>query len=397
MTSRLDHLTGLRGVAAYSVLFAHAASQPLLSAHYIPTAVLSSTQHLAYLGMSLFFVLSGFVIHHNYSGIFQLRPFAEACWHFFTARFARLYPLYALILVLATFIDPVLGRRLGTLVAYAFMTASWFNLEMLLYPPAWSVSTESFFYYAFALMAPFLWKIKRPMLWLVAALIVLPALFLAVSSWSGLEPLLQLLFWHDEKASAPVIGWFGYFSPYVRIGEFIFGMLASAVYFQWGERVPSRRAVVRSLEASAVAWCALLLVLSWFEIDPVGPLSYNYAFAPALVVIMLVGASEFSILGAMLRVRPILVAGEISYSLYLWYWLIFMKLDPVIKIETLPSLTGYLTAAGKTTALIVATTIVAYLSYHLYEWPMRRLLRTMLANPRQVADIWRAKSPRAAA
>src|SRR5260370_14849385 len=49
--------------------------------------------HFAYFGMSAFFVLSGFVIHYNYEA--QIR---DEGWrgfaNFLVARFARLYPLY---------------------------------------------------------------------------------------------------------------------------------------------------------------------------------------------------------------------------------------------------------------------------------------------------------------
>jgi peptidoglycan/LPS O-acetylase OafA/YrhL len=38
-------------------------------------------------------------------------------------------------------------------------------------------------------------------------------------------------------------------------------------------------------------------------------------------------------------------------------------------------------AAEKMLAIIVATTMMAYVSYHLYERPMRLLLRTALMQP----------------
>ena len=43
--------------------------------------------------MPLFFVLSGFVIHYNYAESIQTGG-ASALLNFFSARFARLYPLY---------------------------------------------------------------------------------------------------------------------------------------------------------------------------------------------------------------------------------------------------------------------------------------------------------------
>jgi len=377
---RLDHLTGLRGVAAYSVLIAHAVAHVLIWEKQLPFSLATCMEQLAYMGMSTFFVLSGFVIHYNYAHLFQVRPFFEACRHFFAARFARLYPLYALAIVLVSIDDHVLGRRLGALLIYVFVAASWFNEEMLVYPLAWSISTEAFFYYAFALAAPFLWRIRRPLLWLIISLVALPAAFLLISSWKGLYPLLGTLFWHDDKASAGVEGWFGYFSPYVRIGEFFFGMLTSAVYLRWGEKVPLRRGAIRLLEAAAFCWCLALLLLAIHTQWPVGRLSYNYAFAPALVIIMLVGCSDVSILGPALRLPLVVYAGEISYSVYIWQWWAEMRMKDVA-VGPLPSVSGYAMAAEKMLAIIVATTMMAYVSYHLYERPMRLLLRTALMQP----------------
>jgi hypothetical protein len=81
-------LDGLRGVAAFLVA----------GAHYMTMdggAPLSEiVQTLTGLGMTSFFVLSGFVIHYNYNATIT-RPGGLRL--FFVARFARLYPLYILL------------------------------------------------------------------------------------------------------------------------------------------------------------------------------------------------------------------------------------------------------------------------------------------------------------
>jgi hypothetical protein len=81
-------LDGLRGLAAILVA----------GAHYMTMeggAPLSDiVQTLTGLGMTLFFVLSGFVIHYNYNTTIT-QP--SGLRMFFVARFARLYPLYILL------------------------------------------------------------------------------------------------------------------------------------------------------------------------------------------------------------------------------------------------------------------------------------------------------------
>src|SRR5476649_2564613 len=86
--AKIDVLTGFRGIAAYTVLLAHAIdiSFGYLPASYVHRAasdIVPFTSRLAYLGMSLFFVLSGFVIYYNYADSFRVGSFTAALYRFF--------------------------------------------------------------------------------------------------------------------------------------------------------------------------------------------------------------------------------------------------------------------------------------------------------------------------
>src|SRR5580698_10503390 len=90
-------LTGLRFLAAFSVLIAHAFAV-LMQGHDARAGVVYWLTQASGFGMTLFFVLSGFVIHYNYAGAVTeggLRGIAAYLW----ARFARLYPLFLLTLL----------------------------------------------------------------------------------------------------------------------------------------------------------------------------------------------------------------------------------------------------------------------------------------------------------
>lgn len=78
--SHLDALTGLRAIAAYSVLIAHAINSAFIYGGVLHFNLFAS--RLAYFGMSLFFVLSGFVIHYNYAESFARERLAVASWLF---------------------------------------------------------------------------------------------------------------------------------------------------------------------------------------------------------------------------------------------------------------------------------------------------------------------------
>jgi peptidoglycan/LPS O-acetylase OafA/YrhL len=107
---RLAPLTGLRGVTACAVLVAHALDVSFNYGHGDIFAPLPA--RMATFGMSLFFVLSGFVIQYSYAAMFAKRRVREALWQFFVARFARIYPLY--IVTIFTELDYIPSGFLDT-------------------------------------------------------------------------------------------------------------------------------------------------------------------------------------------------------------------------------------------------------------------------------------------
>ena len=90
-------LTGLRFFAAFSVLIGHGFSW-ILHSHETPGGAIYWISQISGFGMTLFFVLSGFVVHYNYGNLVtkgRLRGIAAFLW----ARFARLYPLFLLMML----------------------------------------------------------------------------------------------------------------------------------------------------------------------------------------------------------------------------------------------------------------------------------------------------------
>src|ERR1700722_20700096 len=89
-------LSGCRGIAAWLCVIAHTdgffvALQPAWLEY--------AWRVCANLGMTSFFVLSGFVIHYNYGASIAAKG-APALRSFLIARFARLYTLYMLVSLL---------------------------------------------------------------------------------------------------------------------------------------------------------------------------------------------------------------------------------------------------------------------------------------------------------
>ncbi|AKQ46612.1 hypothetical protein TH63_14800 [Rufibacter radiotolerans] len=137
-------LTGLRAVAALLV-YAHHALIPSIGA--TPFGFLGQEGHL---GVSIFFVLSGFLIGARYSNSFTNISLAETR-RFFLHRFARLYPMYLLCTIAALlFRHDVRGISWGVnlLMAQGFFSDLAFSGIGI----GWSLTAEVCFY----LVAPLL-------------------------------------------------------------------------------------------------------------------------------------------------------------------------------------------------------------------------------------------------
>jgi peptidoglycan/LPS O-acetylase OafA/YrhL len=145
----IPSLTGLRFLAAFFVMYAHTTTMMGVGPH----SYLGIVANVSNLGMSLFFVLSGFVIQWNYGAM--TKDGWRGVYNFAVARFARLYPLYALFLVAFIGVSPRggEGHYMLSIATYLTLTQSWFpvvlksgeTLSNAYLANAWSISTELLF------------------------------------------------------------------------------------------------------------------------------------------------------------------------------------------------------------------------------------------------------------
>lgn len=156
-------MTGLRGVAALLVLGFHC--------HYIGTALaafMSALFGAGYIGVDLFFVLSGYVIARNYLGS-TLRPLTTTFGEYLTKRLARVYPLHVFVL-LVLFVSVALDvsmvpggkQSTGELVRALLLMNAWGpQLTFAWNGPSWSISAELMAYVLFPLLAIVVLRIDR--------------------------------------------------------------------------------------------------------------------------------------------------------------------------------------------------------------------------------------------
>lgn len=164
---RWERVDQLRGLAALAVMACHLSVSAYREAPNLdggPWPVLGLVLGFGYLGVPLFFVISGFCIHLPHARALARADRATAApdWRrFFARRFWRLYPPYlaALLVALALWWAagspiPWLAVATQALLVHPFHTATFDGVN----PPAWTLAVEAQLYLAYPAV---FWLIAR--------------------------------------------------------------------------------------------------------------------------------------------------------------------------------------------------------------------------------------------
>jgi peptidoglycan/LPS O-acetylase OafA/YrhL len=339
--TRVPALDGIRAVAIVAVLVYH---------HYQYDVPGSRAWAGGFLGVDVFFVLSGFLITtlllHEHASTGRI-DFAR----FWSRRARRLLPaMFALIVGTA-----LLGRYAFTGATAAGVRGEGF--ATLLYVEnwnrlgtsssalshTWSLSVEEQWYLVWPLLlaALLLWSRRRSrsLAWPVALLIVASAAECA------------LLF--------RGIGERSYYGTDTRAQSLLVGALLAVVLI--------RRPGGRSRVIEAAGWVALgFLALMFWRLHSEDPWLYRGGFllvaAAAALLIAAVQQSGARPLGRLFGSRPLVAVGLISYGLYLYHYPIYLWLT---------ASRTHLTALPLLIARLIVTGLVAIASYFLIERPFR--------------------------
>ena len=319
-----------------------------------------------YLGVELFFVLSGFILSHVYLQAAGEKRFSYR--GFLWARIARVYPLH-----LATLIG-VGGLAAAALIAGMSVDAnvpSWSslpaNLLMLhawgLAPvagwnhPSWSISAEWFAYLCFPLFAFVFWRLRdKPV-----AAVVGTAAFLTV-----------LYFVFEQTAGFPLT------EATIRWGAlrivpcFALGCALYLVYRKAGAQLSAPA-------AGAGAAIAFVLMMGSAALGLWDGITVLCAGALILALAALPNARA-----GWLASRPAVYLGEISYSVYMvcvpWN---LLAVGLAAKLTEAPDKQLQIFVW---LAILALLPVVAAVSYHLVERPARQALRGLTKRRKPVSS-----------
>jgi len=328
-------IDGLRAIAVLAVIASH------LPEKFLPSG---------FLGVDVFFAISGFVVTASLLGQ-QRTKLSQLYIGFLSRRIKRLMPALTLCVAVTGFVvlatDPFprhsIQTGLGALFGFGNIVLYFFELDYFspssifnAFTHTWSLGVEEQFYVVFPFFTwLFYFRAQRDSFKPLAVAMLLGGLT-SVALFAGL--------YEDHQPAA-------FFLMPARIWELGIG----ALVFLASRRTRTGRLqkILRQLSPFALA----ALIGCFFAPD-------NYVMPATLAAVGLTGlllaTDDHSPAARLLTLPPVTYIGKISYSLYLWHWPI-IALGPIVLAPGLRSSVLY----------VIATAIVAVISFHLVEKPLR--------------------------
>ncbi len=329
-------IDGLRAIAILTVVAFHA----------FPTVFPGG-----FIGVDVFFVISGYLITSILQQEMQSGHWSVAS--FYARRILRIFP--ALILVLLACLTAgwhtllaeeymQLGKHLGLGAAFLSNFGLWWEAgyfdkvseaKPLLH--LWSLAIEEQFYIVWPLV---LWLILRSKYKTARTVAALALCSLLLSVW---------WVWSDRTQA--------FYSPLSRAWELLVGA--------WLALQPVRRfsllpPMVRGFAVAALLGATALLHAT----VPFPGVVAGLPVLAAAVLIAVPSASDWT--GRLLRQPWMVALGKVSYPWYLWHW-------PLLSFAYI--IESGQASAGLRLGLVLASLLLAVLTYRLWELPLRRLPR----------------------
>ncbi len=356
-STKIDQLTSLRFFAA-SMIVIH---------HYCYFFGIKGVAFELGQGVSLFFVLSGFILTYVYPSLDSWADIRQ----FWRARIARIYPAYLICFLIGFWAVPYVWNE-KTGYATLLLVQAWVPLSDYYFSynaVAWSVSTEAFFYLVFPLLVR-----KWHDTWLAKTLVCVGILVALLTA----SNMLTLPDYGNPGvgSNGEIVTQHGliYINPVSRIVEFVFGMMIASAWRRQIIVIPVNWATIS--EIGTIAFGAA----SMYFTGPISALG-SKLLGPS-VGLWLLHCGSFLAFGCMIFVlaqgrgkvskvlcHPVLVLlGEISFSLYLVHQILLQVYwKHVSDYSTIPNGVGFVVFSG---ILLLSS----YLIWAMIEMPGRKLI-----------------------
>jgi peptidoglycan/LPS O-acetylase OafA/YrhL len=341
------HLDGLRAVAVYLVVLFHAGSSQFSG---------------GYIGVDVFFVLSGFLVTQLLLRDITARGSIQF-GRFYSRRFRRLLPAAFVVLIVTAVVFTAIAApadvvsAVGSFKSAFLYVTNWyfihsstgyFGADISQNPVLhfWSLAVEEQFY--------LVWPLALGGIFFVTRRMERDRQLRAITTIVGAGAVASVVWALALRGSNPNRAYYG---TDARAYELLAGALIALVpaFVSTAQRL--RRSTRVASVASVVA--VVVLATSWFHLDAI-----ERGVAVTLVTFVLIvslEAAEGGIAQRVLSTGPMVYLGKISYGTYLWHWIVILVILKKFEIST---------SATIGIACLVATALAA-LSFELLEHPVR--------------------------
>ena len=357
-TKYLPSIDSLRAIAVIAVIIYH------IDANYLPGG---------FLGVDLFFVLSGYLIssliikEYKSTGTVNL-------YNFYVRRARRLLPavyfMITVVLIIITLFNGVLLKKsyLDALFGYIYSSNWWYIFHKLDYFDSfgsqspfkhlWSLAIEEQFYMFFPLI--FLIfnrksksnnsnsKLNKNFIYVVLSLILVS--LIAHILLFDINNINRIYFGTDTRAFSLLVG---------VVGAILYPM----------DRLSERTTKKDNMIYSIVSLVSILVLIGiMINTSEYNTWLYRGGFLLVAIIgliIIISSGRQYTFMSKLLSFKPFVFIGKISYSLYLWHFPILVVTTPVSEIGN-PNL-FYVTLR------IILIFLVATGSYMFVETPIRKL------------------------
>ncbi len=370
---RLDSLTGLRFFAAFVVFLFHTgiSQNPALPTGPINPFADTGAEHWyglifstgGFVGVSFFFVLSGFVLSWSAKS-------GEPARAFIRRRIVKIFPNHLVTWVLAMVLFAGAYTSWKAWLPNLFLVHAWFpdfSIVMSVNDPSWSLCCEMLFYLSFPLLIRPISRMSIRRLWawaaaMVVGLFIYQLIAVVAVPHAGSNPNIPI---------SDLQYWFGYFLPVGRLFEFVLGAILARIVLagKWIGIKP-----LASVGLMVFGYVASMFVPYQFRLDMV-------TLVPIAVMVASFANADLRGTPTGLRGRLAVWLGNVSFGFYLAQGVTIFYIRSLMDNAQVSTPIAVLLLLG----LFAATLFLGWCLYRFVETPMMR--RWSRARPAQSARI----------
>ena len=354
----LPSIDSLRALAVLAVIIYH------VDVNYLPGG---------FLGVDLFFVLSGYLIssliikEYKKTGSLNL-------YNFYIRRARRLLPavyfMITVVLVVMVMFNGVLLKKshLDAIFGYIYSSNWWYIFHKLDYFDSfgsqspfkhlWSLAIEEQFYMIFPLLFLLInrkkkdkdgfYKLNRNFLYVILG-VILVSLIAHIISFD-INNISRIYFGTDTRAFSLLVG---------VVGAILYPM------DKLNTKITPQENLVYSV-VSLISIAALITIMIYTSEYNTWLYRGGFLLVAILGIIIIISSGkQHTVMAKLLSFKPVVFIGKISYSLYLWHFPVLVLTTPVSEIGK-PNIFFVVLR-------VILTFILAIISYALVETPIRKL------------------------